>query len=310
MRSLAPIISTILLVVAVGDAFVPGAGGMGIRRRGPPRAPAPAAAAAASNGRAPSQKDYDNLIAEMLETAPYELPSVVSRSLKLVSSPSFFVRIAELNDVARSTEDKEKLAALADTVMTTLDVIVRRTEEQVDTSAETLQSILAVAAEDDGEFLVPLSAEKALAFRAAVLERTAVLDDGFLSTVNAWMRKSEETGLSGMVTILQNVLQQYASAVLMSNPALTATSKPKTAADLLDKIMATDPATWDAAIAAELDSAAADSVCDTESLLGEVQARIETIVLGQGAGTYAQQVQAEYLKELTERIQQASIVVE
>ena len=71
------------------------------------------------------------------------------------------VRIAELNDVARSTEDKEKLAALADTVMTTLDVIVRRTEEQVDTSAETLQSILAVAAEDDGEFLVPLSAEKA-----------------------------------------------------------------------------------------------------------------------------------------------------
>jgi hypothetical protein len=246
----------------------------------------------------------------MLETAPYELPSVVSRSLKLVSSPSFFVRIAELNDVARSTEDKEKLAALADTVMTTLDVIVRRTEEQVDTSAETLQSILAVAAEDDGEFLVPLSAEKALALRAAVLERTAVLDDGFLSTVNAWMRKSEETGLSGMVTILQNVLQQYASAVLMSNPALTATSKPKTAADLLDKIMATDPATWDAAIAAELDSAAADSVCDTESLLGEVQARIETIVLGQGAGTYAQQVQAEYLKELTERIQQASIVVE
>ena len=226
----------------------------------------------------------------------------------MVSSPSFFVRIAELNDKARSSEDKKRLAALADTVMTTLDVIVRRTEEQVDTSAETLQSILSAAAEEDGEFLVPLSAAKALALRAAVLERAPVLDDGFLSTVNAWMRKSEETGLSGMVTMLQNVLQQYASTVLMRNPALTATSTPETIADLLDKIMATDPATWDAAITSELGRA--DAVCDVEELLGEVQARIETIVLGQGAGSISQQVQAEYLRELTDRIQASTVVAE
>lgn len=264
--------------------------------------------AAAGNANMPSQAEYDALIGEMLETAPYELPSIVSRSLKVVSSPSFFVRIAELNDQARSNEEKNKLAALADTVMTTLDVIVRRTEEQADTSAETLQSILAVAAEEDGEFLVPLSAAKALALRAAVLERMPVLDDSFLSTVNAWMRKSEETGLSGMVTILQNVLQQYASTSLMKNPSLTATSKPETAADLLDKIMATDPATWDAAIASELGSD--DAVCDTESLLGEVQLRIETTVLAQGAGSASQQVQAEYLRELTDRIKSALVSIE
>ena len=264
--------------------------------------------AAAGNTNMPSQAEYDALIGEMLETAPYELPSIVSRSLKLVSSPSFFVRIAELNDQARSNEEKNKLAALADTVMTTLDVIVRRTEEQADTSAETLQSILAVAAEEDGEFLVPLSAAKALALRAAILERLQVLDDSFLSTVNAWMRKSEETGLSGMVTILQNVLQQYASTSLMKKSSLTATSKPETAADLLDKIMATDPATWDAAIASELGSD--DAVCDTESLLGEVQLRIETIVLAQGAGSVSQQVQAEYLRELTDRIKSALVSIE
>ena len=285
-------------LAAVGEGFLMG-GHRGTLARGGVRHAA---------GNTPSQGEYDTLIEEMLETAPYELPSVVSRSLKMVSSPSFFVRIAELNDKARSSEDKKRLAALADTVMTTLDVIVRRTEEQVDTSAETLQSILSAAAEEDGEFLVPLSAAKALALRAAVLERAPVLDDGFLSTVNAWMRKSEETGLSGMVTMLQNVLQQYASTVLMRNPALTATSTPETIADLLDKIMATDPATWDAAITSELGRA--DAVCDVEELLGEVQARIETIVLGQGAGSISQQVQAEYLRELTDRIQASTVVAE
>lgn len=40
-------------------------------------------------------------------------------------------------------------------------VIVQRTEEKVDAGAQVLQGILKAGAEDDGEFLVPLSNAKA-----------------------------------------------------------------------------------------------------------------------------------------------------
>ncbi len=69
--------------------------------------------------------------------------------------------------------------------MKVLEEIVKKTEEKVDKSAEILQSILASAAEDDGEFLVPLSVTKAAAMRAAMIERASKLDESFLSTVNA-----------------------------------------------------------------------------------------------------------------------------
>lgn len=52
---------------------------------------------------------------------------------------------------ARAVQDKERLSALADNVMKTLEVIVQRTQEKVDSSTETLQNILTAAAEDDGE---------------------------------------------------------------------------------------------------------------------------------------------------------------
>ena len=131
--------------------------------------------------------------------------------------------------------------------MNTLEVIVQRTEEKVDSASGLLQSILTSAAEDDGEFLVPLSADKAAALREvsashapvptcphmtnlhstfiqALGTNRASLDESFLSTTQAWMRKSQENGLEGMVTILQKLLQYYAAVLLIDDASVSPSS--------------------------------------------------------------------------------------
>ena len=148
--------------------------------------------------------------------------------------------------------------------------------------------------------MVPLSSAKASALRAAVRSNRPSLDDSFLSTVQAWMRKCTDNGLEGMVAILQQVLQFYAATVLIVDESVTEASEAKTSAALLDKVFATGSDGWDALLR---ESLTGDSpVCSSDVLLAEVQARIETVVLAQEAGSYSQRVQAEFLRELSERI--------
>ena len=98
----------------------------------------------------PPAEDPDDVIKAMLTAAPYELPGLVSRSLKTVSSPTFFVRIAELSDAAKTEDDKKALSSLATNLVNTLEVIVQRTEEKVDGASTLLQEILAGRAREHG----------------------------------------------------------------------------------------------------------------------------------------------------------------
>jgi hypothetical protein len=245
----------------------------------------------------------------MLSVQAYQVPALVSRDLKLVSSPSFFLEIAAKSDAALTEAARDKLSALAAMVMASLETIVNKTEEKVDKSSEALQAILKAAAEDDGEFLVPLSLAKSAALRGAMLERSGQLDEPFLATVNAYVRKSEETGLTGMVPILQAVLQQYASITLMEDKSITMATEGATTPRLLDKLLATPPAAWEAVVAYELGRVG--SVLAKDDLNAEIQGRVESVVLALPAGSYGQVILAEFLRELTKVInKKGSVVVE
>ena len=56
-----------------------------------------------------------------------------------------------------------------------------------------------------GEFAVPLAPESIARMRDAV--NAAVVDERMLNTTYAWIRKSDEDKLDGMVHILQHLLQ-------------------------------------------------------------------------------------------------------
>lgn len=268
----------------------------------------------------------DDMITKMSKAKPYELPNAVSKAIRVVSSPRFFMRIAERVGMADNDVEKEQLSALAANLVTTIEAVVSSTEEKLDDRAKAVETVVKAAAEpDSGEFLVPLSVERVDAMRKALSKIDPhEQDEGFLSTVDAWMNKSHEDGLDGMVGILQKLLQMYAGeAIARARVELQANvgaavsgedqsdadkviaedeaSGSKPAAIFMDKLMAMDTDMWDSAMVNEFKN---EDGVSSKALTSEVQRTMEAVVLGLESGSMAQRVQAEYLKELVTRIEQ------
>jgi hypothetical protein len=253
------------------------------------------------NQREPNPQDItimDEMIRKMANAKPYELPGAVKRAFRICSSPQFFMRIAALSDESKDEMEKEKLSTLAANLASTIEVIITTTTEQLDERARDVEAIVKAAAEPDtGEFLVPLSKERLESIRVSLNEMEPYkLDENFLNTIDAWIVKSHQDGMDGMVTILQKVLQCYAGLqVLRAREESRKTSSSPTSA-LLDNLLSLDPESWDFEIRMGFQGGVTSS-----SLKAEIQRTMETAILGLENGTMAQRVQAEYLKELLTR---------
>lgn len=278
------------------------------------------------NSREPTVQEIsvmDDMITKLSQAKPYELPNAVSKAIRVISSPRFFMRIAERADMATDEVEKEQLSSLAENLVSTLEAVVSTAEDKLEGRAKLVEKVVKAAAEpDSGEFLVPLSQDRLDAMRSTVAEIDAnELDEGFLSTVDAWMNKSHEDGLDGMVGILQKILQIYAGksilkakTELQANVGAAVSGESQAKADevvaeqdtqpikpvvaLLDKLLTIDTDTWDY----EISNAFTEGM-KPSSLVGETQRVIEAVILGLESGSMAQRVQAEYLKELLTRIE-------
>ncbi|OEU21102.1 hypothetical protein FRACYDRAFT_180167 [Fragilariopsis cylindrus CCMP1102] len=274
------------------------------------------------NQRNPSDQEkqlMDEMITKLADAKPYELPNAVRRAFRVVSSPQFFLRIAERADTAIDEDEIEKLAALASNLVATLEVVVETTEETLDERAKEVEEVLKAAADlETGEFLVPLLPEQVQRMRVVVenLEPYS-LDEGFLSTVDAFMNKSHQDGMDGMVEILQKCLQQYSGVSILrarknqqqqkdkessssSSESSTTATTTTAASELFEKLLKIDTAIWDEEIQKGMSSI---SDMSTQKLINEIQKTMETVVLGLENGSMAQRVQAEYLRELVTRVE-------
>lgn len=239
----------------------------------------------------------DEMIRKMSNAKPYELPTAVKRAFRICSSPRFFLRIAELCDLEVDDNEKDKLSALATNLAVTVETVVATTKEQLDERAKDVEAVVKAASEpDSGEFLVPLSPDRVAAMRMSLKSLEPFkLDENFLATVDAWVVKSHQDGMDGMVTILQKLLQQYAG--LQVSRARTIQQKANSPASaLLENLLASDPDLWEAVIREGLNDGVTGS-----GLVAEIQRTMETVVLALENGSMAQRIQAEYLKELVTR---------
>ena len=268
----------------------------------------------------------DEMITKLASAAPTELPNAVSKAIRVVSSPQFFLRIAQRADMETDDESKEKLALLASNVSRTLEAVVSTTENKLDERSEVVEQVVKVAAEpDSGEFLWPLTVERCDAIQEEMRKLDpGLLDESFLLTVDAWMNKSMQDGMDGMVGILQKVLQAYAgTAVSRARSALKAqvgaavTGKsneeaeaiieasdktPNPASHVLERLLAMDTERWDSEVRKVFNTNEVTSA----ALVKELQGTMEGVVLGLENGSMTQQVQAEYLRELMTRIENVS----
>jgi hypothetical protein len=254
------------------------------------------------NTRDPSSQEMaimDEMITKLAKAPAYELPNAVKRAFRVISSPRFFMRIAERSDIAQGDE-KEMLSALASNLVITLEAVVETTEERLDERAKEVEKVLKAAAEPEtGEFLVPLLPLQLEGMRKALesLEPSS-LDAGFLSTVDTWMNKSQQDGIDGMVSILQRILQMYSGTQILRARAILKTKSESTpAAELFETLLKSDSDNWDSTIKQGVKEV------ETSALVAEVQRTMEVVVLGLDNGSMAQRVQAEYLRELVTRIE-------
>jgi alpha-L-fucosidase len=136
----------------------------------------------------------DDMITKMSNAKPYELPNAVSRAMRVVSSPQFFLRIAERADGTSDPEEKEKLGAFADNLVNTIRAVVSVTEDSLNERAADVERVVKAASEpESGEFLVPLSVDRIDAMRVEMEGLEAEdLNEGFLSTIDSWMNKAHQ----------------------------------------------------------------------------------------------------------------------
>ncbi|KAJ8607860.1 hypothetical protein CTAYLR_008897 [Chrysophaeum taylorii] len=259
--------------------------------------------------------DTDALIEELAATAPFNLPAKVSQEavMRTVGRPQFFLRIAELCDEADGAT-RERYKALADNLSNTLSAVVERTESKLEDASQRLAGMVAAASEEDGEFLMPLSPDKRQALKEAV--EAAEVDEPVLSTLSAVAKKAETDGMDGVVAILRKVLQLYAAKALAFDPTAVQDSfffstqrdqPPRDAPeihpdyvgaiDTYNQLLEADADDWDAILQRQDDS------LKKSSLLAIVQAQIERVVLLEENGSFAQRVQAEFLRELVTRVE-------
>lgn len=232
----------------------------------------------------------DELIDMLLSAkTEQELSRVVAENI-FSFDPKFWLRVATRNDSIQDPEQKERLRTVADSVMLLVDTMVKQTEQQLNDSAAVLQDILKAAADQKGEWYLPLDAAQVASVRAALDKHSDRLDEALLSNCFAWMKKCQDDRMDTMVTLLQKVLQLYAAKALKG---------PESAGPegVLNEVVFAEEKDWDAIISKSAEGGEVAEAAFMEAL----QKKMEITVLGMQSGSYAQRVQAEYLKEIEAR---------
>jgi len=219
-----------------------------------------------------------------------ELAKVVGENI-MSFDQRLWVRFAIRADGANDAE-KKKLSDLSRACMLLVEAMVQATEETMQGGISVLQEILVAAADEDGEWKLPLPQSAADSMKKAMEERADRIDEALLASAYASMRKASEDGMDGVVNLVQIFLQLYAARELSQVPP---GAQPEDA--FLAEALGKAEGEWGPAVRAAAEAGEVSEV----SLMEALQRRMESTVLGLASGSYAQRVQAEYLKEFEAR---------
>lgn len=279
--------------LAAVSGYVPPAGRSAVLRRpAPPRAPTRALLPSSAGG-AP----LDALILRMRTTTSTQLSRLVAENIQLIDT-RFFMRLAELSDETDDRLEKARLSELAETVAQTLQSAVESTDALADAKSAQAQEIIALLADEAGCFSAPVPPARLAAMRARVRAELGSLDEAFVTTLRAFLKKCADDSLGEMVAVLQKVLQVYASERLL---AMTRGLRD----DLREPVHAfllADADGWDALLAAQLASGAISA----EALSQILKEEVAQVVLELPSGSLTQTVIAEFLGEAIKRVDEAS----
>ena len=180
----------------------------------PQRTAAPSRAAVVVAAAA-TPETQEALINKLRSANAAQLPALLGDNMGAVDQ-RLFLRLAELSDAASDDAERDAISQLASTVATVVEDLLNQAEQQLDADAQNAQALLQAATSASGEFDVPIPPERAEAVRAAVQQRLGALDEGFVATVSAYMKKAGDDNMEGLVELLREVLQIFAAEKLLA----------------------------------------------------------------------------------------------
>jgi len=236
----------------------------------------------------------DELVAQLRAAKPKDIAEILAKNINAIDQ-RLFLSFADAADAADNDDERDEIAQLSSTVATTLEKLLAKAAEAADADAESVQELLQLAADSQGEFEVPIPLERASAVREQVQAKLGGLDDGFVGTIEAYMKKADGDGQQGLTELLRELLQIYATERLLSmlegaNPVA------EEVVSLLRATLQSPPAEWEAVLRTQFtgDGEAATP----EMVLAALQDKMGEVVLGMPSGSRVQGVLAEMLNEL------------
>ncbi|KMT00376.1 hypothetical protein BVRB_9g216810 [Beta vulgaris subsp. vulgaris] len=249
--------------------------------------------------------EVDRFIDTLRDANPKELPQLVVENL-LAFNEGFWIRLAARTDTCKSEDDKKDYEELAATLMSTVDRLVHKTNEKIDSATDVLKSILKHVVDEDEEITWPPRDPQALTLMEQELnqrEQEGYLDEGFLSEVNAQLRQAKEDGdKPGLVAMLQKVLQLYASRLLSKRSYAKKGNEILKTEQFLETVIKAPENEWNALLLNGLSIAKGD--VSPEDFFAVIKKRIERVLIRTEGGSYQQRILTEYLKGIQSRAEE------
>ncbi|XP_042384455.1 uncharacterized protein LOC121976382 isoform X1 [Zingiber officinale] len=274
--------------------------------------------------------EVDRLIDLLKVADAKELDQLVVENV-LAFNEAFWIRLAARTDTCRSDDDKKDYEELAASVMTIVDRLVHKTNERIGSATDVLKAILNPVVNGDEEISWPPRDPEALILMEKELEKKeqeGLLDEGFLSEVNAQLRQAKEDGdKPGLEAMLQKVLQVYASKILakrsyankgektrncylfimksyvwFSNCSISAGGKVLIAEKFLEAVIQAPENQWNKLLIDGLSVGKGE--VPAEEFYTVIKKRIERVLIRTEGGSYEQRILVEYLRGIQSRTEE------
>ncbi|GKV24124.1 hypothetical protein SLEP1_g33776 [Rubroshorea leprosula] len=249
--------------------------------------------------------EVDRLIDLLRDANPQELQRLVVENI-LAFNESFWIRLAARTDTCKSEDDKKDYEELATSVMSIVDCLVHKTHEKIESATDVLKGILKPVVDEVEEIPWPPSDPEALKLMEKEImqrEQEGQLDEGFLSEVNAQLRQAKQDGdKPGLVSMLQKVLQLYASRLLSKRSYAKKGNEVLKAEQFLETLIKAPEEEWNKLLLDGLTVGKGE--ISPEELDAVVKKRIERTLIRTEGGSYQQRVLTEYLKGIESRAEE------
>ncbi|KAI8554203.1 hypothetical protein RHMOL_Rhmol05G0080500 [Rhododendron molle] len=200
----------------------------------------------------------------------------------------------------------------ASTLMSIVDRVVDKTNEKIEYSTDVLKEIIKPALDEVEEIPWPPRDPETLKLMEREINQRELegeLDEGFLSEVNAQLRKAKDDGdKPGLEAMLQKVFQLYAAKVLSRRSYAKKGNQFLKAEEFLETIIKAPEEEWNKLLINGI-TLGKGEICP-EELHAVIKKRIERTLIRTDGGSYEQRVLAEYLKGIQRRAEEVVQVLQ